>query len=40
MDARIGLSALLWLWGEIGDTFPVARLTSTDHQLLRRWAEN
>jgi PKHD-type hydroxylase len=32
--------ALLRLRNEIGDTDPVVRLTSTYHNLLRRWAEN
>lgn len=32
--------ALLRLRGEIGDTDAVVRLTSTYHNLLRRWAEN
>lgn len=32
--------ALLRLRGEIGDTDPVVRLTSTYHNLLRRWVEN
>lgn len=32
--------ALLRLRGEVGDTDPVIRLTSTYHNLLRRWAEN